>query len=105
MKTTKGEGVGAHSLVRNTSRVERCTKAMGWGLGKLISKAIIHMDLHKLNNKLFSAQLEHLWYTDEPRIHKTHHDSDLGEATTFPLIVYFVLNHMTNTQMSLSRDS
>jgi hypothetical protein len=32
--------------------------------------------------------------------HKTHHGPDLGEATTFPLIIYFVLNHRTNTQMS-----
>jgi hypothetical protein len=33
-------------------------------------------------------------------IHKTHHGLDLGEATTFPLIVYFVPSHRTSTQMS-----
>jgi hypothetical protein len=32
--------------------------------------------------------------------HKTHHGPDLGEATTFPLIVYFMHGHGTNTQMS-----
>jgi len=40
---------------------------------------------------------------DEPRqtqIHKIHQGPDLGEATTFPLIVYYVLGHETNTQMS-----
>jgi len=25
--------------------------------------------------------------------HKTHHDPDLGEATTFPFIVFSVINH------------
>jgi len=33
-------------------------------------------------------------------IHKTHLSPDLGEATTFPLIVYFVPAHGANTQMS-----
>jgi len=32
--------------------------------------------------------------------HKIHHGLNLGEATTFPLIVYFVPGHKTNTQMS-----
>ncbi len=29
-------------------------------------QSIIHMDLHKPNNKLVSAQLEHFWCQDEP---------------------------------------
>jgi hypothetical protein len=33
-------------------------------------------------------------------IHKTHHGPNLGEATTFPLIVFFVLGHGPYTQMS-----
>jgi hypothetical protein len=33
-------------------------------------------------------------------IQRTHHGSYLGEATTFPLIVYFVLGHGTKPQMS-----
>jgi hypothetical protein len=36
----------------------------------------------------------------ETRTHMIHHNSNLGEPTTFPLIVYFVLGHETNTQMS-----
>jgi hypothetical protein len=31
--------------------------------------------------------------------HKTHHGPDLGEATTFPLIVYFVPLHGGHIQM------
>ncbi len=31
---------------------------------------------------------------------KIHHGSDLGEATTFPLIVFFVINHQSYIQMS-----
>jgi hypothetical protein len=34
------------------------------------------------------------------QIHKTHHGSNLGEATTFPFIVFFVINHRGYTQMS-----
>ncbi len=32
--------------------------------------------------------------------HKIHHNLDLGEATTFPLIIYSMPSHGTNTQMS-----
>jgi hypothetical protein len=31
MKTTKGEGVGACSLVHSISRVEECAGTLGWG--------------------------------------------------------------------------
>jgi hypothetical protein len=34
------------------------------------------------------------------RTHKTHHNPDLGEANTFPLIVFFVPSHGGSTQMS-----
>ncbi len=47
--------VGVCSLVRNTSGVKGCVKAPRWGLGRLISNLIIHMDLHEPNNKLVSA--------------------------------------------------
>jgi hypothetical protein len=33
-------------------------------------------------------------------IHKTHHDLDLREAITFPLIIYYVPGHGANTQMA-----
>jgi len=53
--TAKGEGVGVRSLVRNISRIEEHVGAPRWGLGRLISKSIIHIDLHKPNNKLVSS--------------------------------------------------
>ncbi len=34
------------------------------------------------------------------RTHKTHHDLNLGEATTFPLMVFSVINHGGCIQMS-----
>jgi hypothetical protein len=37
------------------------------------------------------------------KTHKTHHGPDLGEATTFPLIVFFVPSHYPN--VILSQDS
>jgi hypothetical protein len=40
------------------------------------------------------------------QIHKTHHGPDLGEATTFPLIAYFVPLHEAHIQMTfLFQDS
>jgi hypothetical protein len=73
------------------------------GLGRLTSNSITHMDLYKPNNKLVNAQLEHFGARTnhgQPRTNKTHHGSDLGEATTFPLMIYFVHGHKTSTQMS-----
>jgi hypothetical protein len=58
VKTTKGEGLGAHSLDHNISEVEGRARASRWGLRKLTSKSITHMDLHKPNNLLVSAYLE-----------------------------------------------
>jgi hypothetical protein len=34
------------------------------------------------------------------RTHKTHHDLDLGEAMTIPLIVFSVMSHRSYIQMS-----
>jgi ribosome assembly protein YihI (activator of Der GTPase) len=50
---------------------------------------------------IFHAQTNH----EHTRIHKTHHDPDLGEATTFPLIVFSMINHKGYIQMSLIWDS
>jgi hypothetical protein len=36
----------------------------------------------------------------QTRIHKIHHGPDLGKATTFPLIVYFVPLHEAHIQMA-----
>jgi hypothetical protein len=50
LKTSK-EGVGICSIVHNTLKVEKHIGVSGWGLGRMISEAIIHKDLHKPNNK------------------------------------------------------
>jgi hypothetical protein len=55
METMEGKEVGACSLAPNTLRVEGCAGAPGWGLGRLTNKSIIHMGLHKPNNKLVNA--------------------------------------------------
>jgi hypothetical protein len=68
MKTTKEKEkiIAARSLAHNTSEVEGRDGAPKWGLGRLTRNSITHTDLHKPNNKLVSAQLEHLWCTEEP---------------------------------------
>jgi hypothetical protein len=55
VKTTKEQRVGAHSLTHNTSGVERRVGAPKWGLGQVTNGSIIHMDLHKPNNKLINV--------------------------------------------------
>jgi hypothetical protein len=51
---------------------------------------------------IFGARKSH----EQPRTHKTHHDPNLGEATTFPLIVYSTPLRGAHIQMVfLSRDS
>jgi hypothetical protein len=55
VKTTKGKGVGVRSLARNTSGEEGCVGVIGRGLGQVTSGSIIHMDMHKPNNKLVSV--------------------------------------------------
>jgi len=73
------------------------------GLGRLTNNSIIHMDLHKPNNKLVSAWLKHFGARTnhgQTQTHKTHHGPNFGEATTFPLIIYSVSGHGTSTQMS-----
>jgi len=51
----EAQGVGAHSLARNTLGVEGRVEVPRWGLGKVTSGSIIHMDLHKPNNKLVNV--------------------------------------------------
>ncbi len=50
--------------------------------------------MHSWN--IFYARTSH----EYTRTHKTHHGPDLGEAITFPLIVFFVPSHKACTQMS-----
>jgi hypothetical protein len=53
--TMEGEGVSVRSLAHNALRIEGHVRVLGWGLGRLTSKSITNMDLHKPNNKLVSA--------------------------------------------------
>ncbi len=55
MRIAKGERVRAHSLTHSTLGVEGRARALGWGLRRLTSKSITHIELHKPNNKLVSA--------------------------------------------------
>ncbi len=48
------------------------------------------------NCNIFDAQMRHM----HTCAHKIHHSPNLGEATTFLLIVFFVLGHGACTQMS-----
>ncbi len=88
--------------------VEGHVGASGWDQEELTSFTHSHRPAHN-PHKMVSAQLEHPWCQDEPRAtrtHKIHHSPDLGEATTFPLIVYSVAGHGVYIQMAfLSRDS
>jgi hypothetical protein len=60
---------------------------------------------NKPNNNLVSVWLEHFRCIDEPQAYTNSQDSPWlrlqGEATTFPLIVFFVFGHGAYTQMSL----
>jgi hypothetical protein len=53
--TMEGEGVGARSLICSTLGVEGHVRVPGWRLGRLTSKSITYMNMHKPNNKLVSA--------------------------------------------------
>ncbi len=44
----------------------------------------------------FGARMNH----GQTQTHMIHHGPDFGEANTFPLIVFFVLSHGANIQMS-----
>jgi hypothetical protein len=41
----------------------------------------------------------------QPRTHKIHHGLDLGEATTFPLILFSVPIHESHIQMAFCHDT
>ncbi len=62
----KEKGIGVHSLVRNTWGKKRYVVPMGWGLERMTSESIFHIDRHKSNNKLINASLKHFWCMDKP---------------------------------------
>jgi hypothetical protein len=77
----------ARSLVKSILKVKGHAGTLGWGLGRMISGSIIHMNMHKPNNKLVSAWLEHFWCTYEPWAYTDPQDSpwpELGCSHHFP---------------------
>jgi hypothetical protein len=96
------EGSGICSLTRSTPRVEGHAGVLGWGLGWLTACQLFTWIcanqttswlMHNYNT--FGAQTSH----GHTRTHKIHHGLNLGETTTFPLIVFFVINHGGYIQM------
>jgi hypothetical protein len=92
VETTK-KRVVVRSLTCSLLGVKGHAGASGWRLGRMTSESIIHMDLHKLNNKLVNAWLEHFWCMDELRAYMDSQDSpqpELGENHHLPFysIIY-----------------
>jgi hypothetical protein len=71
MKTMEKEGIGVCSLVHNTLKVERCVKALGWGLGQMMNVLIIHTN----QTTSCSVWLEHFWCTNKPRAYTNSQNS------------------------------
>jgi len=65
VETSEEERVRVWSLIHSTSKIEGCLQVPRWGLGRMTSELIIHMNVHK-PNKLVNAWLGHFWCTDKP---------------------------------------
>ncbi len=103
MKTSKIKRMRMCSLVGNTLRVERCVRVLGWELRRVKSKLVFtRICTNQLTNwlmhswNIFGAQMNHM----HTQTHKIHHGLDMGEATTFPLIVFYVIRYGGYIQMS-----
>jgi hypothetical protein len=90
-----------HSLACHILGVKGCVRVMGWDEWQAS-----HLFTQTYTNRT-TSWLVHNWSTFgawrghwQTHIHKTQHNSDLGEATTFPLIVVFTFDHRAYTQMS-----
>jgi len=69
------------------------------------SGSIIHIDLHKPNNKLVNVSLEHFWYMDELRTYTNAQNSPrpkFGGSHHLPLIIFTM---GTTPKCHFSRDS
>jgi hypothetical protein len=78
-----------------------------WSSGMGTRKSDKHQLLTRTCTNETTSWLMHSWSTfgakmshGQTQIHKTHHGLDLGETTTFPLIVCFVPLHETHIQMA-----
>jgi len=74
-------GMGLGRMTSNHSLTWTCTNQTSWLMCRWST---------------FGARTSHM----QTWTHKTHHGLDLGEASTFSFIVYSMLGHGTNTQMS-----
>jgi hypothetical protein len=93
VKKMEEKGVGVRSFVRSTLGVEGHAKTLGCGLEQVISTSIIHTNLHKTNNKLVSAWLEHFLCMDKPRAYTDSQDSPWpGLGGSHHLFPYSILN-------------
>ncbi len=103
MKIAK-EGIRVRSLARNISAIEGHARTQRWGLQRMTSRSIIHTNLHKPNNKFFSAWLEHFWCTNEPRAYTDSRDSPQvkfgGSHHLHPYSIFCDVNHGGCIQMS-----
>jgi len=101
-KHRKSKELGISSLARSTLGLERCARAPG-GTKKRDKHQLLKWACTKPNIRwlmhswsIFDVRTSH----GQTRTHKTHHGPNLGEATTFPLIVYFVSLHEAHIQMT-----
>ncbi len=98
------QGVGARSLARNALKGQRGVLELRDGIRKSDKHQLFTWACAKSNTRwlmhswssTFGARTSH----EQIRTHKTHHGLDLGEATTFPLIVYSVIAHEAHIQMA-----
>jgi len=102
-KQWNNKELGTCSLAHSTLGVWGHARAPRWDLEEW--QVLNHS--HKLAQNQTTNWSMHSWSTFGVRTshkqtwtHKTHHDLDLGEATTFPLIIYFVLLHEAHIQMA-----
>jgi hypothetical protein len=65
-----------------------------YSLTQICTNQTIRWLVHGLG--IFGARTNH----GQPRVHKTHHGPKLGEATTFPLIVFSTSLHEGHIQMA-----
>jgi hypothetical protein len=103
VKTMKEQGVEARSLAYNTLKSRGACWSFGMGLGWLTSINYSHGPTqHQTTNwlvhnlSIFGVRMSH----EQTRTHKTHHGLDLGEATTFPLIVHSMPIHEAHIQIA-----
>jgi hypothetical protein len=103
VKPMEKSRVGASSVARSTLRGKGACWSFRMGLGRMTSTYLL---TQTYTNPPISW-LMHCWSTfgartshGQIRTHKIHHGPNLGEATTFPLIVYFVPLHEAHIQMT-----